>query len=77
MLCCEVKRVLYFFLDGTMGEQRARDLQQHLGLCPDCHQRIVLQRRLRLFVQHRLKPVPATERFKLRLSRSLRGVAVD
>jgi hypothetical protein len=74
MRCDDVKRVVYFFLDGTLGPQRGRDFHAHVTLCPECAQRIHVQRRLRTFVQNRLERITATDRFKVRLSRSLRAM---
>jgi hypothetical protein len=74
MRCDDVKRVVYFFLDGTLGPQRGRDFHAHVILCPDCEQRIHVQRRLRMFVQTRLERISAPDRFKVRLSRSLRAM---
>jgi len=73
MGCEDVKRVIYFFLDGQLGDLKQRDVKQHLNLCPDCEARTNLQRRLREFVRRRLSVVCASERFKTRLSRSLRA----
>ena len=32
MLCDDVKRVVYFFLDGTLGARRNDDFHEHLTL---------------------------------------------
>jgi anti-sigma factor RsiW len=77
MLCDDVKRVVYFFLDGTLGDRRNHDVDEHLTLCPDCAQRTAIHRRLRAFVDRRLERLCAPDRFKIRLSRSLRGIAAD
>ena len=77
MGCDDVKRVIYFYLDGSLGESKLRDLLKHLGLCHDCESRIRIQKRLREFVHRRLAPESASERFKVRLTRSLRAVRVD
>jgi mycothiol system anti-sigma-R factor len=74
MLCDDVKRVVYFFLDGTLGPRRTNDLDEHLNLCPDCQKRLSVQRRLRTFVQNRLERICAPDRFKTRLTRSLRAI---
>lgn len=72
MLCDDVKRLAYFFLDGSLGESRRTDLDRHIGACPDCGTRIEIHRRLRRFVRTRLEPVSAPEAFRVRLSQSLR-----
>ncbi|TMC98450.1 MAG: zf-HC2 domain-containing protein [Chloroflexi bacterium] len=77
MGCDDVKRVLYFFLDGALGERKRRSVNDHLSLCPDCERRTRLHRRLRDLVQRRLTRVPASDRFKIRLTRSLRVFHVE
>lgn len=75
MGCDDVKRVIYFFLDGSLGERKARELLKHFDLCPECERRKRIQQRLRIFVRTRIERVPAPERFKIRLTRSLRGLS--
>ena len=73
MGCDDVKRVLYFFLDGALGENKRRVVNDHLSLCPDCERRSRVHRKLREFVRRRLGFVPASDRFKIRLTRTLRA----
>lgn len=73
MGCEDVRRVLYFFLDGALGETKRRDVSNHLNLCPECEKRTRIQRRLREFLRKRLAPITAPSRFKTRLERSLRA----
>jgi len=73
MLCDDVKRSVYFFLDGSLAEQKQRDLKSHLTDCPDCETRMVVHVRIRRFVLSHLAPQPAPERLKTRLARSLRA----
>jgi anti-sigma factor (TIGR02949 family) len=73
MGCDDVKRVLYFFLDGALGDRKRRVVTDHLSLCPDCERRSRVHRKLREFVRRRLTRIPATERFKIRLERTLRA----
>ena len=77
MGCEDVKRVIYFFLDGQLGDRKQRDVKQHLNLCPECEQRTKLEKRLRSFIRKRLTIVAAPERFKVRLSRSLRAFRAE
>ena len=77
MLCDDVKRVVYFFLDGSLGHQKQHAFEIHLSNCPDCEIRIVVSRKLRSFVRHRLTPVAAPETLRIKLTRSLRTVTVD
>jgi mycothiol system anti-sigma-R factor len=72
MGCDDVKRVLYFFLDGALDDQKRQSVHDHLSHCPDCEQRSLVQRRLRAFVRQRLSRITAPERFKIRLTRTLR-----
>lgn len=74
MLCDDVKRVIYFFLDGSVGEKKRQDIEIHLKDCPDCEVRIYIQRKLRSFVRSRLSRVDAPETLRIRLTRSLRAV---
>lgn len=73
MLCDDVRRTIYFFLDGSLAETKQRDFKTHLDLCPDCDKRTKVQLRIRRFVLSRLHPQPAPERLKTRLARSLRA----
>ena len=77
MGCEDVKRVIYFFLDGQLGDRKQRDVKQHLNLCPECEQRTKLERRLRDFIRKRLSVVCASDGFKKRLSRSLRAFRTE
>ena len=75
MPCDDVRRVIYFLLDGSLGASKKSDLEQHLHDCPDCGVRVVIQRRLRQFVRSRLTPVAAPDHLRVRLTQSLRLVA--
>jgi anti-sigma factor (TIGR02949 family) len=77
MLCDDVRRVVYFFLDGSLADSKKQDLSSHVSVCPDCDQRITLHRRLRNFVRRRLSPIAAPERLKLRVTRTLRAMVAD
>lgn len=75
MLCDDVKRVVYFFLDGSLGNQKLRDLETHLSTCPDCEIRVAVQRRLRDFVRGRLAPMQAPDHLRIRLTQTIRHFA--
>lgn len=79
MLCRDVKRVVYFFLDGALGEGKQKDFSSHLSLCPECEARTNLQRRLRSFVHQRVEKlhVAAPDRLKTRLVRSIRAFGAE
>ncbi|HYK04392.1 MAG TPA: zf-HC2 domain-containing protein [Thermoanaerobaculia bacterium] len=72
LLCDDVRRVVYFFLDGQLSQARTDGLLIHLSICADCEQRVTLHRRLRAFVQKRLPRVAAPTHLKQRLATSLR-----
>jgi mycothiol system anti-sigma-R factor len=72
MLCDEYRRVVYFFLDGSLGERKLMELRTHLELCHDCEERTTIHRKLRAFVRKRLAPAGAPEHLKVRLVQSLR-----
>ncbi len=73
MLCDDVKRVVYFFLDGSLGNQKHQAFEIHLSDCPDCEIRIVVSRKLRSFIRRRLSPVAAPETLRIRLTQTLRS----
>lgn len=77
MLCDDVRRVMYFFLDGALGATKEQDLKTHLSACPDCVRREAVQRKLRSFVRRRIAPVTAPDRLRLRLNRALRALCTD
>ncbi|HYH09096.1 MAG TPA: zf-HC2 domain-containing protein [Thermoanaerobaculia bacterium] len=74
MLCKDVKRVVYFFLDGSLGDSKKQSLEIHLSNCPDCEIRIAVHRKLRSFFRKRVSPVAAPQTLRIRLSQSLRAV---
>jgi anti-sigma factor (TIGR02949 family) len=74
MHCDDVKRVLYFFLDGSLSEQKRQHLEIHLSTCPDCSTRVTIHRRLRGFLRSRLAPIAAPEALRIRVVQSLRAV---
>lgn len=79
MLCRDVKRAVYFFLDGSLSEKANREYNQHLNLCPDCESRTKLHRRIRTFLHDRFNKLSSTapERLKLRLARSIRAFKTE
>ena len=77
MICDDVKRVAYFFLDGSMGERKQTDFKTHVSICPDCEQRVSIHRRLRNFIAKRLGRDSAPQSLRQRLSRSFRALRSD
>ena len=79
MLCRDVKRAVYFFLDGSLGEKIKSDYHNHITLCPECESRTKLHGRLRSFLKTRFSRLSAEapERLKLRLARSIRAFKTE
>lgn len=77
MGCDDVRRTVYFFLDGSLAAERQREVASHLVGCRECEARIEFHRRVRCFIRQRLAPVEAPVHLKLRLSRSLRAFVTD
>ncbi|HET8797973.1 MAG TPA: zf-HC2 domain-containing protein [Thermoanaerobaculia bacterium] len=77
MICDDVKRVMYFFLDDSLGDGKRRSIELHLHDCPDCEVRITVHRKLRTFLRSRLAPMTAPESLRIRVSQSLRTHAAD
>jgi len=72
MLCDEYKRVVYFFLDGSLSQRKVLELETHLSICHDCEERTAIHRKLRDFIRKRLAPMSAPEHLKVRVVQSLR-----
>ena len=77
MGCDDVRRVIYFFLDDSLGETKKHDVDKHLNDCPDCGRRARISKRIREFFQRRIQRDSAPERFKVRLTRSIRAIRVE
>ena len=77
MICDDVKRVIYFFLDGQLSQNKQQDFSSHLDTCTDCDRRAQIQRRLREFVHKRLHVDPAPDHLKRRLSRAVRAFRTE
>lgn len=77
MGCDDVRRVIYFFLDDSLGETRKQDVGKHLNICPECGQRARISKRIRDFFRRRMHNISAPERFKTRLTRSIRAIRVE
>ena len=67
MVCDDVKRVVYFYLDGVLGEKKHSDLTSHLKECPDCDDRVLIHTRLRNFFRRRLGRLTAPPALQVRL----------
>jgi mycothiol system anti-sigma-R factor len=74
MVCCDdLKRIAYFFLDGELGEDQGKAVQSHLDGCPFCQDRILIHRRIRLFIRSRLVAQPASEQLRQRIHAAVNG----
>lgn len=67
MVCDDVKRIAYFFLDGKLGKNRSDEFQGHLKECDDCDYRVIIHRRFRLFIKKRLGSKLAPERLRTKI----------
>ena len=77
MLCSEVRRTIYLFFEGSLGEKRQVDFKTHLSICADCETRTQIQIRLRKFVLAHLSPQPAPDHLKTRLVRTFRALSIS
>ncbi len=77
MLCKDVRRVVYFFLDGSLGDQKLIEFQSHLQVCRSCDDRTSWHRRMRDFIRRRLSRISAPEHFKVRLTQSIRTIRLE
>lgn len=71
MVCDDVRRIAYFFLDGQLGERKNVDFQGHLKACPTCDGRIVFHKRMRELIRRRLKPIVAPGTLRERIHAAL------
>lgn len=67
MVCDDVKRIVYFYLDGALSEKKQTDFTSHLDECPDCGDRIQIHKKLRNFVLTRLGRHLAPEALRTRI----------
>lgn len=67
MVCDDVKRIAYFFLDGKLGKNRNDDFQSHLRECDDCDYRVIVHRRIRVFLKKRLSSKLAPEHLRAKI----------
>lgn len=77
MLCDDVKRVIYFFLDGSLGDHKKHAIEIHLSNCPGCEVRVQANRKLRNFIRRRLAPVSAPDTLRIRVTQSLRTLPAE
>ena len=73
IICSEIRRLAYFYLDGTVGSAKAASIETHIERCPDCGTRLAIHRRLREVVRLSLKPLSAPEGLRDRIRQTCRG----
>lgn len=76
MVCDDVRRVAYFFLDGALGDSKRVDFERHLSDCPDCDNRVRFHEQIRRFLRKRLARVNAPARLRERVGSVLQGAQV-
>lgn len=74
MVCDDVKRIVYFYLDGQLGDQKKSAISSHLEDCKDCDDRVTIHKRLRLFISKRLEPYAAPDRLRLRIKKGFESL---
>lgn len=73
MICDDVKRIAYFFLDGQVAERKQQDIQGHLNACPSCDGRLTFHRRMREFLRRRLRRLAAPGALRERIQTALQS----
>jgi mycothiol system anti-sigma-R factor len=74
MVCDDVRRIAYFFLDGQLGATKQTDLRGHLEACPSCDGRLTFHRRMREFIRRRLSPMNAPSPLRDRIRNAIHHV---
>lgn len=77
MVCDDVRRVAYFFLDGTLGESKRVDFERHLQDCDDCDTRVRFHDQIRKFLKRRLGKIQAPHSLRERVSSTIQGARVS
>jgi mycothiol system anti-sigma-R factor len=79
MICDDVRRFAYVFLDEELPTERRAEFARHLEDCPGCGERVTIHKRLRTFLRTRLErrsaPAPLRERIHAALSAPLPELA--
>ena len=71
MVCDDVKKIAYFFLDETLGPKKRDQVVSHLRRCSPCADFVSILKRLRAFVRNRLPKIVAPNALRERISRSM------
>lgn len=67
MYCGDIKHLVYFFLDGTVGQVKADEFRSHLDACEGCRSYVSVEERLRRFLRSRLRPCCAPDGLRERI----------
>jgi anti-sigma factor (TIGR02949 family) len=73
MICNEIRRLAYFYLDGTVGREKTALMESHFERCPECGTRLTIHRRLREAIRIHFGPVHAPQRLRERVQQACRG----
>ncbi len=73
MVCNEIRRLAYFYLDGTVGSLKAEQIETHVEQCLECGARFAIHRRVREIVRTGLKPLRAPQTLRDRVREACRG----
>ena len=72
MSCHEIRRIAYFYLDGTVGSEKSVTIETHLEECPECGARVKIHQRVRELLKVRLGKVAASPSLHARLRQACR-----
>jgi anti-sigma factor RsiW len=68
MNCPEVRKLTHLFVDGALDARSNVDVLAHLNMCGACNERFSEARRFEDFLRERLRPEPAPEGVRARVS---------
>ncbi|MBI2215558.1 MAG: zf-HC2 domain-containing protein [Acidobacteria bacterium] len=67
MVCGELKHLVYFYLDGTVGKVKSDEFRLHIDVCEECARYVGVEERLRRFLRSRLRPRSAPDGLRERI----------
>lgn len=73
MICHEIRRIAYFYLDGTVGSGKSVTVETHLKQCPECGVRVKIHERARQVLKVRLVKLEAPPSLRERIRQACRG----
>jgi hypothetical protein len=71
MICKDTNSYLCSYLDGELGDEKVKAVEEHLKNCQICKNELEFQRSAKFFVQKRFPRIPASESLKKRISLEL------